>query len=91
MTVRSELCWKDNKEQLLAEAKSEILRREYMVDLAENHIRVLKGQTESHELEIGRTLAGYDLSGREHDLLHEELADRDRALRDSRSTNFHEM
>ena len=76
---------------MLAEAKSEILRHEYRTDLAENNIRALNRQIESQGLEIGRTLEGHAQSRREQDLLHEELADRERALRDTRIRGIREM
>ena len=68
-------------EQQLAEAKSEILRHEYRADLAENNICELKRQIDSQAVDIGHTRTGYEQSRREHALLHEELADRERALR----------
>ena len=79
------------KEQLLAGTKSEILKHENKADLAENHLRGLKCQIEYQELDIGRSLERYTQSGREQDLLHEELADRERALRDTRIREIHEM
>ena len=72
------------KEQLLAEANSEILRHEYRADLAEMNTGELKRQIDSQAVEIGHTPTGYEQSRREQALLHEELADRERALRDTR-------
>ena len=72
------------REQLLAEAKSEILRHEYRADLAENYICELKRQIDSQAVEIGHSRTGYEQSRREQAPLHEELADRERALRDTR-------
>ena len=72
------------KEQLLAEAKSEILRHEYRADLAENNNCELQRQIDSQAVKIGPTRTGYEQSRREQALLHEELADRERALRDTR-------
>ena len=46
------------KEQLLAEAKSEILRHEYRADLAENYVCELKRQMYSQTVEIGHTRTG---------------------------------
>ena len=79
------------REQLLAEAKSEILRHEYRADLAENNISELKRQTDSQAVEIGHTRTGYDQSRREQALLHEELADRERALRDTRIRSIQKL
>ena len=72
------------KEQLLTEARSEILKHENKANLTEDYVRGLKGQIESQELDLRRTLEGYAKPRREHDLLHEEEADRERALRESR-------
>ena len=72
------------QEQLFAEALSEILRHEYRADLAENNICELKRQIDSQAVEIGHTRTGYEQSRREQALLHEELTDRERALRETR-------
>ena len=72
------------REQLLAEAKSEILRHENRANLAENNTWELKRQIDSQAVEIGHTRTGYEQSRREQALLHEELADRERARRDTR-------
>ena len=79
------------KEQLLAEAKSEILRHEYRTDHAEKKICELKRQIDSQALEMGHVRTGYEQSRREQALLHEELADRERALRDSRVGSIQEL
>ena len=73
------------RDQLLSEAKSEILRPEYTADLAEKIICALKRRIDSPAVEIGQTRTRYELSRREQALLHEELADRERALRDTRT------
>ena len=69
---------------MLAEAESKILRHEYRADLAENNFCELKRQIGSHAVKIGRTRTGYGQSRREQAPLHEELADQERALRDTR-------
>ena len=76
---------------MLAEAKSEILRHEYRADLAEKNICELKRQIDSQALEMGHFRTGYEQSRREQALLHEELADRERALRDSRVGSIQEL
>ena len=80
-----------DREQLLAEAKSEILRHEYWADLAEKNICELKRQIDSQAVEIGHTRTGYEQSRREQALLHEELADRERALLDSRVRSIQKL
>ena len=56
------IIWEREKEQLLAEAKSEIPRHEYRADLAENNICELKRQIDSQTVEIGHTRTGYEQS-----------------------------
>ena len=82
---------KSQKERLLAEAKSKVLRHEYRADLAEINIRELNRQIESQRMEIGHALTGYEQSRREQDLLHKELTKRERALRETCVRNSHEM
>ena len=77
-------------EQLLAEAKSEILRHEYRADLAENNICELKrqiDQIDSQAVEIRHTRTGYGQSR----LLNEGLEDRERALRDTRIRSIQKL
>ena len=46
------------KEQMLAKAKSEILKHEYRADLADNNICELQRQIDSQAVEIGDTETG---------------------------------
>ena len=85
------IIWEREKEQLLAEAKSEIPRHEYRADLAENNICELKRQIDSQAVEIGHARTGYEQSRREQALLHEELADRERARRDTRIRSIQKL
>ena len=81
----------NTREQSLAEVKSEILRHEYRADLADNNICELKRPIDSQAVEIGHTRTGYEQSRREQALLHEELADRERALRDTRVRSIQKL
>ena len=58
------------KEQLLAEAKSEILKYGDKSSLTEDYTRGLKCQIEFQELDLRRVLEEYAESRREQDLLH---------------------
>ena len=78
------------KERLLAEAKSEILRHEYRADLVENNLRELNRHI-SQAMEIGHTITGYEQSGRDQARLHEELTERERVLRETRIRSIHVM
>ena len=51
----------------------------------------LKREIDSQAVEIGHTRTGYEQSRREQALLHEELADRERALRDSRVRSIQKL
>ena len=79
------------RDQLLAEAKPEILRHENRADLADNNTCELKRRIDSQSVEIGHTRTGYEQSRREQALLHEEMADRERARRDSRTRNIQKV
>ena len=79
------------REHLLAEAKSEILRHEYRADLAENNTCELKRQIDSQAVEIRHTRTGYEQSRREQALIHEEMADRERARRDTRIRSIQKL
>ena len=72
------IVWK-TMEQLLAEAKSE-----YRANLAENNICELVIHIDSQAVEFGHIRTGYEQFRREQALFHEELADRERAFRDTR-------
>ena len=75
----------------IAEARYDILRHEYRADFVDKNIRELNRQIESQRMGIGHTLTGYEQSRREQDPLHEELAERERALRETRFKSIHEM
>ena len=79
------------KRTVLTEAKSEILGHEYRADIAENNICELKRLIDSQAVEIGHTRTEYEQSKREQALLHEELADRERALCDSRVRSIQKL
>ena len=73
-----------HKEQMLVEAKSEILRHEYKADLAKNQIRALNRQIESHALEIGHTFGRIRTVQARTWSTSQRLADRERAFRHTR-------
>ena len=79
------------KEQLLAEAKSEILKYGNKSSLTEDYTRGLECQIEFQELDLRRVLDGYAESRRENDLLHQEVADRERTLRETQVRGIHEV
>ena len=90
-TCQIRIIFGQTTEQLLAKAKSEILRPEYRADLAENNICELERQIDCQAVEIGHTRTGYEQSRREQAPIHEELADRERALRDTRVGSIQQL
>ena len=79
------------KKQLLSEAKSEILEYENQASLTDDYIRELKSKIECQDIDIKRAMEGYPNSKREQELLHEELADRELALRETHIGGIHEV
>ena len=80
-----------HRDHMLAEAKSEILKQECKVDSLNTCIRELQRQAHSHRLETDSANCGYEEPRREQARLHEELPLREKALRDTRIRNIHEM
>ena len=79
------------KERLLSEARSEVLKYKNQTGMAEDYIRELKSQVGSQEMVFRSAMEGRAYSRRQQDLLHEELADRERALRDTQIRGIHEL
>ena len=75
------------RDHLLADAKSEILKQECKVDTLNICIREFHRQAHSNRLEMDSVNCGYEESRREQARLHEELAQREKALRDIRIRN----
>ena len=72
----------DQKERLLSETKSQIVKHECRIELADNSIRELNRQIETQRVDFDHTATGYSQSRRE--LYFEELAVRERAHRETR-------
>ena len=87
-TVSSGSFWKEIENNC---SQKQNPRHEYWADLAEKNISELKRQIDSQAVEIGHTRTGYEQSRREQALLHEELADRERALLDSRVRSIQKL
>ena len=75
----------------LAEAESEILKQKCKMDTLSTCIREFQRQAHSNRLELDSVNCGCEESRREQDKLHEELAQRETALRDTRIRNIHEL
>ena len=81
--VRILLEWK--KEQILAEVRTEIQKHEFQADSE------LTGIIDSQRREIDHTIASDEQSSRDQLLLHEQLSEQNRDLREVRIKNLHEM
>ena len=85
------LVLEEQRDHLLAEAKSEIFKQECKVDSLNTCIREFQRQAHSNLLEMDYVKYRYEESRREQARLHEELAQREKALRDTRIRNIHEV
>ena len=81
----------EQRDHLLAETKSEILKQECKVDTLHTCILVFRRQAHSNRLEMDYVNYGYEETRREEARLHEDLAQREKALRDTRIRNIHEV
>ena len=68
------LVLEEQRDHLLAEAKSEILKQECKKDTLNTCIREFQRQAHSNRLEMDNVNDGYEESRREQARLHEELA-----------------
>ena len=79
------------KEQILAEVRSEIQKHEHQADSDRRSIQELNGIVESQRREIDRTIAGDEQSRRDQLLLQEQLSEQNRALCETRIRNMRDM
>ena len=79
----------DQGDHTLSEAKCEILKQECRADRADCAIRELQRQIHSSRLEIDHTNLGNEKSRRKQARFHEELAQRERALRETHIKRIH--
>ena len=71
------------KERILAEFRAEIQKHEFQADYDRRSIQKLNGVIESQRGEINRALAGDGQLRRDQQLLHEQLLEQDRELREA--------
>ena len=81
----------EQRDHQLAAANSEILKQECKLDSLNACIRELQRQAHSNRLELDCVNCGYKESRREQARLHQELAQREKALRGTRIRNIHEV
>ena len=80
-----------NRDHLLAETRSELMKQEYKVESLNTCISELQQQTCAQRLELEDALFGYAEPRREQVRLQEELVMKGKALRDTQIRSIHEM
>ena len=79
------------KEQILADVRAEIQKHEFQAESDGRSIQELTGIIESQRREIDHTLAGDEQLRRDQLLLHEQLSEQNRDLREAHMKRLHEM
>ena len=79
------------KEQILAEVRTEIHKHEFQADSDRRSIQELNGIIESQRREIDQTIAGDEQLRRDQLLLQEQLSEQNRDLREAHIKSLHEM
>ena len=79
------------KEQILAEVRTEIQKHEFQADSDRKSIQELTGIVDSQRREIDHTVASDEQSRRDQLLLQEQLSEQNRDLREARIKSLHEM
>ena len=79
------------KEQILAEVRTEIQKHEFQADSDRRSIQELNGIIESQRREIDHTFAGDEHSRRDQLLLQEQLSEQNQDLRETHIKSVHEM
>ena len=77
-------------EQILADCGAEILKHEFQAD-SDRSIQELNGIIESQRREIDHTLAGDERRRQDQQLLHEQLSEQNRDLREAHMKSLNEM
>ena len=76
---------------MLAEAKSEVRKQEGRADFLDSSVRDLQRLLDSNRFEIYGAGQGYEESRKQQARLHEELAQRERVLRETQIRSTHEV
>ena len=79
------------REQILADAKSEIQKCEAKASFDDFFFRELKSQIDIRDWDFRRTLEGYMEASQAKDRLRQEVVDRVRALQEDRLSGFREI
>ena len=83
------LALEEQRDHLLAEANSEVLKQECGADFLDCSIRELRRPIHSSRMEIDHTNLGCETSRRAQARLHEEVAQRERALQETHIKSIH--
>ena len=79
------------KEQILTDVRTEIQKHEFQAHSDRRSIQELNGIIESQRREIDHTLAGAEQLRRDQLLLHEQVSEQNRDLREARIKSLYEM
>ena len=79
------------KEQILAEVRTEIQKHEFQADSDGRSIQELTGFLDSQRREIDHTIASDEQLRRDQQLLQEQLSEQNRDLREAHIKSLHEM
>ena len=79
------------KVQILADCTAEVERHEIQADYDRRNIHKLNGVIESQRDEVNRALQGDEQLRRDQQLLHEQLLEKNRELRDAHEKSLNEM
>ena len=88
---KSGFFWNDKKEQILAVYRAEIQKHEFQADYDRRSIQKLNGVIESQRGEIYRAHQGDEQLRRDQQLLHEQLLEQNRELREAHVKSLNEM
>ena len=80
---KSGFFWNDKKEQIVADCGAEIQKHEFQADYERRSILKLNGVIESQRSEKNRALAGEEQLRRDQQLLHKQLSEQNRELREA--------
>ena len=79
------------KEQILSDVRTEIQKHEFQADSDRRSIQELNGIIESQRREIDHTIAGDEQLRRDQQLLHVQLLEQNRELREAHIKSLHGM
>ena len=79
------------KEQILADVRAEIQKHEFQADSDRRSIQELNGIIGSQRRDIDHTIAGDEQLRRDQPLLHEQLSEQNRDLREAHIKSLYEM